>query len=142
MLGLDQHLNHHGLTVKNETSYIIQKHYVFKNPHHSHKRQGIAVTPILEDNPDFKSRIIWFAQDNLQVLTSEFLHSNVIEQFVPNLVKKINDEDATATDVVSDDKLLKRCNLKIISLRTIQRWMSQLGFTYKLWKKMLLCQQS
>ena len=92
------------------------------------------MSPILEDNPDFKSSIIRFAQDNLQVLTSEFLHSKVIEQFLPNLVKKINDDDATAADV-SIDEVLKKYNLKIISLRTIQRWMSQLGFTYKLRKK-------
>ena len=59
---------------------LFKNNYVFKNPHHSHKRQGVAVSPILEDNLDFKSSIIQFAQDNLQVLTSELLNFKVISR--------------------------------------------------------------
>jgi hypothetical protein len=96
----------------------------------SHKKDGKAKLPrLLEENPDLKDTIIYYARDHLHELSASLLFQYLHEEALPALVEKKKEE--LKNQQYSKDDLLVDHQLGILTLRTVYKWIERLGFRYQ-----------
>ena len=109
---------------------IYRRNYeCFPNPN-THKKDGKATLPrLLEENPDLKDAIVYFARDHLHELSASLLFHFLHEEALPALVEKKREE--LDNQQYSKDDLLVDHQLGKLTLRTVYKWMERLGFRYQ-----------
>ena len=96
-----------------------------------------SLPPLLDKNPDIVSAIISYSNNNLLKLSSEMLQEYIIETCLPQLLEKRKEE--LNDNTLTLEFIKKENNLKIISCRTVNRWMKLLGYRYCERKKSYYC---
>ena len=86
--------------------------------------------PFLENNPDFRQRILDYARENLKDLSGELLHSYISTVLLPELLTTRRTE--TGIQDMSMNDLMHENGLSKLTLTTVYNWMSsRLNFKYK-----------
>ena len=83
--------------------------------------------PIFDINPSLKSDFIEYAKTNIAQLSGELMYQYVHSTLIPKLIAQ--EEEDTGEPVLKDD-IMKEYGLSSLSLATVYRWMSWLGFNY------------
>ena len=101
----------------------------FPNPN-THKKDGKKTLPrLLEENPDLKDAIVYYARDHLHELSASLLFYYLHEEALPALVERKREE--LANPEYNKEDLLIEHQLAKLTLRTVYKWMDRLGFRYQ-----------
>ena len=101
----------------------------FPNPN-THKKDGKKTLPrLLEENPDLKDAIMYYAQEHLHKLSASLVFHYLHEEALPALVEKKREE--LDNPGYSKDELLREHQLGKLTLRTVYKWMERLGYRYQ-----------
>ena len=93
----------------------------------------VALPALLDSNPDLKDAIITFCNENLVVISSELLHSYLVETCLPTLLSQRQAETKTPSMTMAE--LLKENRLNTLHPRTVNNWLLLLGYKYSPRKK-------
>ena len=140
-----------GFEVETEENSVSSSHYFVKNhrtltswfnqyrgtdsfTNPALVREGkIDLPPMLNNNPELVTLILSFCRQNIDRLNTEMVHSHIINDVLPEIVKNIGTYRKDHDYCI--DKLLSENGLKSLSIRTVNRWMHKLGFKYQTRKK-------
>ena len=122
----------HSRSLQNSFHKYVQNNYRIVNPSYKTSNEQKNLPPFLNNNPDFKTALVRFCDENLVDLTGEMVFQYVSETGLPQLLQKRKEEigevDALSFDLNS---LLQENGLKILNKRTIYNWLRRLGYKYK-----------
>ena len=126
MCEIDDHDN--GITNKTVMKWYRTYNSVghFKNIKKIKQRNNLPT--ILDSNTELKDAVLQFCNNNLATLSGELLHHYISEKCLPNLLsirrKETNNPSMTTADVLRENQL---CTFHP---RTVNNWLTQLGYKY------------
>ena len=130
----------HLLPSKHQTPYIVRSQRAlmtwfreFRLYNHfpkfiSYTSQNV-LPPLLDANPELVEWILRYCRENINTLSVELLHDFIHTSALPKLNAIIKAEHSMAHYPV--DQMLADFSLKSLCLRTVQNWMTKLGFVYQ-----------
>jgi len=88
--------------------------------------------PVFTNFPDAKTKLIAFAQENLETLSVDSLHAFVNDELIPSL---ISSSTANVNDDAPTKRMIRQWQVKMPSPVTAWRWLHSCGFSYNAAKK-------
>ena len=99
----------------------------FVNRRKTSNRKTVLPT-LFDNNPEVQDAFTSYCYDNLSTLSAELLHEYMLNICLPVLLNQRRKE--TNNKKMTMKELLQENNLQTLNVRTIQKWLSTLGFKY------------
>jgi hypothetical protein len=111
---------------------------VFPNP--STIRSGKTQKPqLFQNNPDLFEAFLTYTRDNLDMLSTEMVHSYLLTIALPEVVRRRNEEKEDDEDPDTIDMVLKESGVrKGLHHSTVHNWLKLLNFKYDVRKKLTM----
>ena len=120
---------HHKTILRWYNNYNSLGHF----PNHKMLNGEPKLPAILDLNPDLKSAVVTYCNDNLAMLTAESLHNYITTKCLPTLLLTRQKENADPTMTMK--QLLQENRLQTFHPRTVNNLMNILGYKYCTCKK-------